>query len=111
MLFAVFFLAGFIITTGIMFQALGKGAQAAVLALARQIVCFLPLVYVLPRYLGATGSWLSLPIADFMTFLLAGLFLFVEFHRRTGIFREITSTGTAAPDASQLEASEAGSKG
>jgi putative MATE family efflux protein len=87
--FAVFFVAGFIITTGIMFQALGKGAHAAALAAARQIVCFLPLVFVLPKIMGVTGTWISLPIADVMTFVLAGLLLLNEFRRHAGIFRRI----------------------
>jgi Na+-driven multidrug efflux pump len=105
--FAVFFVAGFIITTGIMFQALGKGPQAAALAAARQIVCFLPLVYLLPKIMGVTGTWISLPIADVLTFTLAGLLLLNDFRRHAGVFRRIgTGKAVSSPAAAGVPSTQ-----
>jgi putative MATE family efflux protein len=51
-----------------MFQALGKALPALFLSLLRQIIIFIPLILVIPRFLGINGIWISFPLAD----LIAG---------------------------------------
>ncbi|GAG90982.1 unnamed protein product, partial [marine sediment metagenome] len=70
------------------FQGLSKGKDALVLSLARQFIFFVPLLLLLPRFLGINGVWLSLPISDVLAFLVAGLWLFREYklQRRTGVW-------------------------
>jgi len=85
------------------FQGLSKGKDALVLSLARQFIFFVPLLLVLPRILGINGVWMSLPISDILSFLVAGLWLFREYklQQRTGVWSGITvpeaDTGTKHP--------------
>ncbi len=48
------------------FQALGKALQAFVLAIARQILFLLPLIFLLPHFLKLDGIWLAFPVADIL---------------------------------------------
>lgn len=52
---------------------IGKGI---ILSLSRQILIMLPLLYILPLFLGHDGVWLSFPSSDFLAFLLALCFFF-----------------------------------
>lgn len=69
------------------FQGLSKGKQALALSLARQIIFFVPLLFLLPRIWGIIGVWLALPISDILAFLVSGLWLFREYklQQRTGV--------------------------
>ncbi len=60
-------LLGFQNTSGIFFQALGKGRETAFLAMARQGLFLVPLILILPRFLGLNGIIYSQPIADLLT--------------------------------------------
>ena len=48
------------------FQALGKALQAFILAIARQILFLLPLIFILPHFLKLYGIWLAFPTADIL---------------------------------------------
>ncbi len=61
------------------FQGLSKGKEALVLSLVRQLVFFVPILFVLPRLLGLTGVWLALPLSDFLGFIVAGTWLLREY--------------------------------
>ncbi len=52
------------------FQSLGKSAIATLLASARQGYVFLPLIMILPAFLGLQGVELAQPLADTVTFFL-----------------------------------------
>ena len=73
------------------FQGLSKGSDAMILSLARQLVFFVPLVFLLPRVLGIYGVWLSLPVSDVLAFFVSGLWLFREYkrQRRTGVWSDL----------------------
>lgn len=49
---------------GNMFLAMGKVRPAFVLALSRQVLFLLPLIFILPRFYGLDGLWASFPVAD-----------------------------------------------
>ncbi len=72
---AIFPLAGFQIVTGNFFQYIGKAPLAIFTSLTRQLLFLVPLLFLLPRTLGACGVWISFPIADFVSTLLAAIFL------------------------------------
>lgn len=57
------------------FQAIGKALPALLLTLSRQGFFFIPLILVLPNYLGELGVWISFPIADVLATLVTGYFL------------------------------------
>lgn len=57
------------------FQAVGKAVPALLLTLTRQGFFFIPLILILPNYLGELGVWLSFPIADTLSTIVTGYFL------------------------------------
>ncbi|MEN6491486.1 MAG: hypothetical protein ABFC85_05785 [Rectinema sp.] len=71
------------------FQSIGKSWTATFLAAARQGIFFLPLILVLPRFLGLTGVQITQPLADLCTFLCCLPF---TFH----FFRELKAEKTVA---------------
>lgn len=72
----MFPLVGFQIVVGGFFQYIGKAPLAIFISLTRQLLFLLPLLWILPRTLGAYGVWISMPIADSASILLATI-LFV----------------------------------
>ncbi len=67
----MFPLIGFQVVVGGFFQYIGKAPLAIFVSLTRQLLFLLPLLWILPRYLGAYGVWVSMPIADSASILLA----------------------------------------
>jgi len=57
------------------FQAIGKAIPALLLTLTRQGFFFIPLVLILPEFLGELGVWLTFPIADILATIITGLYL------------------------------------
>lgn len=71
-------LVGFQTVSTTYFQAVGKARQAAVLSLSRQILFFIPLLLILPRYWGAEGVWRAAPIADALAIGLSAVMIYFE---------------------------------
>ena len=61
------------------FSAIGKPIKGAILSLTRQILLIIPLMIILPKFMGLDGVLYSAPITDFTTFLLALGFILYEF--------------------------------
>ena len=57
--------------TSIFFQAVGKPAHAVISSVIRDIICFVPLVIILPRFFGVKGVLYAAPIADFIAIIVA----------------------------------------
>jgi Na+-driven multidrug efflux pump len=57
------------------FQAIGKAVPALLLTLTRQGFFFIPLILILPQFLGELGVWLSFPIADTLATIVTGFYL------------------------------------
>ena len=57
------------------FQAIGKAIPALLLTLTRQGFFFIPLILILPHFLGELGVWISFPIADFLATVVTGVYL------------------------------------
>jgi hypothetical protein len=75
----VFPIVGFQMIATNFFQSLGMVRKSIILSLSRQILFLLPMLYVLPKMLGADGVWASFPIADSIStimtiFMLGRLF-------------------------------------
>ncbi len=62
-------------------QILGQAKSAAFLASCRQGIMFLPLVFILPHYLGLVGVEATQPAADMLTFFVSIPFLVHFFHK------------------------------
>lgn len=76
LILTMFPLVGFQIVVGGFFQYIGKASLAIFMSLTRQLLFLIPLLWILPRSLGAFGVWISMPIADTASILLA-LVLFI----------------------------------
>ncbi|WP_273568867.1 MATE family efflux transporter [Maribacter halichondriae] len=57
------------------FQAIGKAVPALLLTLLRQGFFFIPLILILPNFLGELGVWISFPIADVLAAIVTGFYL------------------------------------
>lgn len=57
--------------TSIFFQAVGKPAQAVISSMIRDIVCFIPLILILPKFFGIEGILFAAPLADFIAMIVA----------------------------------------
>ncbi|MDR3337161.1 MAG: MATE family efflux transporter [Treponema sp.] len=66
----------FQIISSTFFQSIGKPLQATVLSLSRQILFYIPLLFILPRFFGIWGVFSAMPAADvFAVLLSAGITL------------------------------------
>lgn len=63
------------------FQAVGKPLQSTILSLSRQVLLFIPLLLILPRFWGIEGVWRTAPIADVLSVLITGAFIFFEMRK------------------------------
>lgn len=61
--------------TNMLFQSIGFGGRASFLSALRNGLCFLPLVTLLPRWIGVRGVALAQPAADVLSFAVALPFL------------------------------------
>lgn len=60
------------------FSAVGKPIKGMILSLTRQVIFFIPLVLILPHFLGLDGIMYSGPIADFVAFVVSMIFVLRE---------------------------------
>ncbi len=60
------------------FQAIGKAVPALLLTLLRQGIFFIPLIFILPRFYGELGVWMSFPISDVLATIVTVYFLHRE---------------------------------
>lgn len=76
------------------FQTIGRARLAFLLSISRQVLFVIPLVVLLPRITGnpLDGVWSAFPLADFLSFVVTGIFL----------AREIGRLGRIAPAAADL---------
>ncbi len=74
----VFPLVGFQIVAGSFFQYIGRAPLAMFLSTTRQLLFLLPMLMILPPRYGAMGAWVSMPIADSASVLVAAVLLFLQ---------------------------------
>ena len=75
----VFPIVGFQMVTSNFFQSIGMASKAIFLSLTRQLLFLLPLLIILPLFMGADGVWWSLPISDFVASIVAAVMLYKQF--------------------------------
>jgi putative MATE family efflux protein len=62
-------------------QALGKGFTAMWLSLLRQVGLFLPLLFILPVYIGLQGVWLAFALSELLSIFVTSIF-FIDLWRQ-----------------------------
>lgn len=75
-----FIFAGFNIFASSFFTALSNGRVSAFISFLRTLVFIVGSVLILPRFLGIDGLWLSIPVAEVLTFGVT-VILFIRFGR------------------------------
>ena len=66
---------GFGMVSGNFFQSLGMVRKSIFLSLTRQLLFLVPLVFLLPLWLGENGVWLAFPISDFLSVVCAAVLI------------------------------------
>ena len=66
---------GMPIVTNSALQGLGKARASLLLSMARQVLFMYAPLFVLPKYFGIWGVWMSFPVGDISGCLIAALFL------------------------------------
>ena len=64
-------LNAWIVMCNMMLQSIGKGLKASIVASARQGLCFIPLIYILPYFLGLTGVEICQAVSDVFTLAIS----------------------------------------
>ncbi len=79
--------------TSIFFQAVGKPVRAVIASMIRDIVCFIPLITILPIFFGIEGILFAAPAADLIAMIVA-VILTVTFMRtlKTDTMEQSAST-------------------
>ncbi len=72
-------IAGFQIVTSQFFQSVGKANKAIFMSLSRQLLFLVPFLIIFPRFWGTDGVWLSFPVADVVSSVIAALLLYYQF--------------------------------
>lgn len=70
-----FLFSGFNLFSSAFFTALSNGKISAILSFFRTLGFLMIGLLILPKLFGITGVWLSIPIAEFLTFLISIMFL------------------------------------
>ncbi len=95
MVILLFPLIGFQVIGAGFFQSIGKARPSIILSMSRQLLFLIPLILVLPLVMGISGIWVAFPIADFLSIIMTGVFLYREFKRmdRPGLAPAYQETG------------------
>ena len=60
-------------------QSTGRAKMAMVLSLLRQVIILIPMILILPKFLGLDGVWFAQPTADAISSILTAIVIFKEF--------------------------------
>ncbi|NOY96430.1 MAG: MATE family efflux transporter [Chlorobi bacterium] len=74
-------IVGFQVVASNFFQSIGKAKIAMILTLLRQVIVLIPLLYILPGFIGLDGIWRAFPIADSVSAVVVAIFLAREWKR------------------------------
>lgn len=80
-----FLFSSLTIVLTIFFASVNKAKAASILVLLRGYLFIIPLVIVLGNLLEMTGIWMSLPISELLTLLIAGILLRNQFRRQQSV--------------------------
>ncbi len=87
-IFMMFPIVGFQMVTGNFFQSVGMAPKAIFMSLSRQLIFLIPCLLILPTILGIDGVWLSMPIADTLSSIIAAFLLFNQLKKFKNEYNE-----------------------
>lgn len=62
--YSVFILYGVMVMTITFFQAIGNGKKAGIIVMLRQLILFVPVMLLAPKWFGVHAVWLAQPLVD-----------------------------------------------
>ncbi len=71
-------LIGFQVVASGYFLATGKPVKSMILSISRQVIFLIPLIIVIPLYMGLTGIWVAVAASDGISSILAGFLFFTD---------------------------------
>ncbi len=77
--FITFPIIGFQMVTANFFQSIGMSGKAIFMSLSRQLLFLIPSLLIFPYFWGINGIWISMPVSDTISSVLAGILLFRQF--------------------------------
>ena len=108
-LFATAFLIGFQMVGQVVFQALGKPVQTFFASTSRQILFLLPMIFILPKFWGLDGLYLSVPASDVLSVILTlSMLVFVIKELKSGKIKS-QAPFPGSPGEDQPDMTKAGS--
>lgn len=78
---AVLPLTAVIVITNMMLQSMGRGLKASITSSARSGICFIPLILILPQFMGLLGVEITQTCADVLSMLISVPFAYTELKR------------------------------
>lgn len=87
--------------SSIFFQAVGCPVKASIVSLTRDIVCFVPLVIILPMFMGVEGTLYAAPVADVIGIIITIILLMLFFKRLSKEERATTKEKTQILDSNK----------
>jgi putative MATE family efflux protein len=78
MIVLLFPFIGFQIIGAGFFQSIGKARPSIVLSLSRQVLFLIPLILLLPLFMGINGIWIAFPVADLLAIIITGILIHRE---------------------------------
>lgn len=96
--FALCPVIGFQIIGSNYYQAVDKAIPSIILSLSRQVLLFIPLLLILPKFWGVDGIWRTAPIADGLATLLTALLIYFEIIKITKMQHDHESHGNKKID-------------
>ena len=72
---------GFQLVTTNFFQSVGLVNKSIFLSLTRQVLLLIPLLLILPLFIGEKGVWYSMPISDIIAAMLTVIMLVLQFRQ------------------------------
>jgi Na+-driven multidrug efflux pump len=64
-------------------QSIGKAKMSMILGLLRQVIVLIPMILILPNFLGLNGIWFAQPTADIVSAIITGIVLIKEIRKYT----------------------------
>lgn len=77
----LFPIVGFQVVSANFFQAIAKAKISMFLALSRQVIVLIPMLFLLPGIFGLNGVWMAAPVSDGVASILTCIFLTFQIKR------------------------------
>jgi putative MATE family efflux protein len=85
------------ILTTTYFQAVGKPVQSTIIGMSRQLLFYLPMLIILPRFFGLKGVFWSLPASDVLSVTFCSFFMASEWEKLKKLDTEQKAIASAIP--------------